>query len=132
MTKEEKQLLLKDLCARLTNGVKLGLQDVPDLVLEPRSFDIFTGQLIATQIYPETSWSIKYGYEFVAYRPYLRPMSSMTEDEKIERLHLITEVKKYSWIDKLLDFYLSHHLDYRGLILLGLALEAPEGMYKNE
>ena len=31
-----------------------------------------------------------------------------------------------------IDFLLSHHFDFRGLIQMGLALEAPEGMYKNE
>ena len=63
------------------------------------------------------------------YLPYLRPMSSMTEEEKEEFEELKKSCKNYFWVDNLLDFYLSHHLDWRGLILLGLALEAPADMY---
>ena len=86
-------------------------------------------------------------------KPYLRPMSSMTEEE-FESLKEYSGLK-YEQLDlasyqngtyKCLDFYLSevpsyvvilvfdwlnaHHFDYRGLIEQGLAIEAPEGMYK--
>jgi hypothetical protein len=132
MTQQEKQLLLKDLCARLPYGVKLGFEN-SDLILVPNDFNIYTMQLSTNQIYPKSNnMVIEHRYDIWSYRPYLRQMSSMTEDEKIERFNLIKEVKKYFWIDKLLDFYLSHHFDYRGLIPMGLALEAPEGMYKTE
>ena len=57
-------------------------------------------------------------------------MSSMTEEEQKEWIHLRTEVEKYTvGYDAVVDFYNSHHLDYRGLIYDGLALEAEEGMY---
>lgn len=62
--------------------------------------------------------------------PYLRPMSSMTEEEK--RFY-----KKYfNWYEQpledmveFIDWLHAHHFDYRGLIEKGLALEAPEDMY---
>lgn len=59
------------------------------------------------------------------FKPYLRPLSSMTEEEKTELLELMcdgTDIQR-------IDFYVSHYLDYRGLIEKGLALPAPEGMY---
>jgi len=69
-------------------------------------------------------------------RPYLRPMSSMTEKEKQESL-------EFAWLDdwnrlaaydnnivKYIDWLNKHHFDYRGLIEKNLALEAPEGMYE--
>ena len=69
---------------------------------------------------------------YVNLKPYLRPMSSMTEEE-------VKEYKKtceYSENDeffyptfKTYDWLNAHHFDYRGLIEKGLALEAPEGMY---
>lgn len=31
---------------------------------------------------------------------------------------------------QVIDWLLAHHFDYRGLIPMGLALEATEGMYK--
>lgn len=56
-------------------------------------------------------------------RPYLRPMSSMTEEESKEFALLQTAIDMIDWLN-------AHHFDYRGLIPMGLAIEAPEGMYK--
>jgi hypothetical protein len=81
---------------------------------------------------------------------YLRPMSSMTEEEKkeYESFFSIGEYscggslygKEYEYIADspddisqsicLFDWLLAHHFDYRGMIQMGLALEAREGMYK--
>ena len=67
---------------------------------------------------------------YVNLKPYLRPMSSMTEEEKKEYNKVMFQSERYEddyaadvdWLNK-------HHFDYRGLIEKGLALEAPEGMY---
>ncbi len=73
-------------------------------------------------------------FEVGQYKPYLRPMSSMTEDEKIEwDAEYAYNSKSYEYeeyLSKMIDWLNAHHLDYRGLIEKGLALEAPEGMYK--
>lgn len=61
-------------------------------------------------------------------KPYLRPMSSMTEEEWKEYNQVIG--KSFSFTDEV-DWLNAHHFDYRGLIDKGLALEAPEGMYEN-
>lgn len=60
-------------------------------------------------------------------KPYLRPMSSMTEEEYDELCELanskfIGDSKEIDWLNKKM-------FDYRGLIPMGLALEAPEEMY---
>ena len=55
-------------------------------------------------------------------KPYLRPMSSMTEEEKNELSHYDNSVQRT-------DFFYSHHIDCRFMIENGLALEAPEDMY---
>ena len=120
MTQEDKQLLLKDLCARFPYGVKFSFCD-------GYGNEVFT--------LSNLDGILKYDIENeCTVRPYLRPMSSMTEEEKDELLNLRKEMNMHMhpWIDRILDFYLSHHLDWRGLILLGLALEAPANMYKNE
>ena len=66
-------------------------------------------------------------------KPYLRPISSITEEEKeyfgipftSEGLVTLTDtVECMDWLN-------AHHFDYRGLIEKGLALEAPKGMYKD-
>ena len=77
-------------------------------------------------------------------RPYLRPMSSMTEEEFKKWRKLVdlrreptkdifdTAILSFKNIDEVTDWLNSHHFDYRGLIEKGLALEAPEDMYKTE
>ena len=124
MTQEEKELLLKDLCARLCYGVKFGIGlgklGKYDLVeINTKKGKVLFGHGLYTDL--ETC------------RPYLRPMSSMTDEErKEERLlwDIVTKTRNdlhYLYT----DFLLSHHFDYRGLIEKGLALEAPEDMYNN-
>lgn len=64
---------------------------------------------------------------------YLRPLSSMTEEEKEEYKDLLYCVKYAAdtifAINMLTDWFNIHHFDYRNLIEKGLALEAPKGMY---
>ena len=63
-------------------------------------------------------------------RPYLRKMSSITEDEYNEyENYILNEKDELIQFCNSLIFYNKYHFDYRGLIEMGLALEAPEGMY---
>lgn len=121
MTQEDKELLLKDLCARLPYNpmVKIGSN--------PNAFKL--SQRIA--------WNWFYGKVedlFDNCKPYLRPMSSMTEIE-LEKCRATCKnrpvgksVLEYATINTF-DWLNSHHFDYRNLIEKNLALEAPEGMY---
>lgn len=61
-------------------------------------------------------------FRFGEVLPYLRPISSMTEEERNELSHYDNSVQRT-------DFFYSHHIDCRFMIEKGLALEAPEGMY---
>jgi len=127
MKQEDKQLLLKDICARLPYKVK-GIYARTDI----KNLSICE---ITTHLYGEMeeSFNGKEKYEFI---PYLRPMSSMTEEEENELVKAAV-IGGYN-DDSVLNSYIitdwlnKHHFDYRGLISKGLALEAPEGMYKNE
>lgn len=135
MTPEEKQLLLKDLSSRLTYEVKV--QIIKNLHL-----GVFT-------LYPSNIDELKTGIADI--KPYLRPMSSMTGEEKKELAkyfggeidwcninyelcwefpwdYLSFELEWNDIIDAI-DFFNRKHFDYRGLIEKGLALEATEGMY---
>lgn len=62
-------------------------------------------------------------------KPYLRPISSMTEDE--EKQFQDVNLYELPYTVEGLDWLNAHYFDYRGLINDGLALEAPQGMYKN-
>ena len=122
MTQEEKELLIKDIFSRVLTGLKVNYNG-----------EIFT---LGYNLYLENgnvafeSYPMKFYLENVEIiKPYLRQMSSMTEDEKMEY-----ENARLDWYDDLItyDWLNAHHFDYRGLIEKGLALEAPEGMYKTE
>ena len=124
MTQEEKQLLLIDLSARLPYKVK-GIYARTDI----KNLSICE---ITTHLYGEMeeSFNGKEKYEFI---PYLRPMSSMTPDERFEYdelNHFYTKGLTFN-VDEI-DWLNAHHFDYRGLIEKELALEAPEDMYNYE
>ena len=122
MTQEDKELLLKDLCGRLPYGVKVqvfnyGIETIENL------YQIDLDGYISTIEGDELKYS---------YKPYLFPLSSMTEEQKKEFDQLLElELKAISdEIDPTqatafeIDFYNKHHLDYRGLIPMGLANDA--------
>ena len=66
-------------------------------------------------------------------KPYLRPMSSMTEDEKSAYLTLRAHAGAFTCVEWLDKNHFDHRTDMDGehLIQLHLALEAKEGMYIN-
>ena len=125
MTKEEKQLLLKDLCARLLYGVKM--RYVEDLVVKKESHTITLNNVYLEHIIMGDA-DIK---------PYLRPMSSMTKEEREEYFLLshrdIDREDNNILIEEaseLLEWLNKKMFDYRGLIPMDLALKAPKDMYK--
>ena len=114
MTNEEYQLLSKDLCARLPYGVVMTNKVSPGIhyVLSGRDLDDANMD----------------GYLYDI--PYLRPVSSMTEEEEHELSEIFFKRNTdYQGAIDVTDFFYSHHIDCRGLIEKGLALEAPEEMY---
>ena len=127
MTEEQKDLLLKDLCARLPYGVKVAFLN-EDLThhSEPKT-------LIGIECVNNLNYSRLEDedgnttiVEFV--KPYLFPMSSMTEEERSEYEDMCDSFRGEEFCE-LVDWLNEHHFDYRGLIEKGLALEAKEGMY---
>ena len=144
MTQEEKELVIKDLCGRLPYGVmcKRGARARKVVYVKPY-------QLYAIGLDNGEYISQEYTVEDV--KPYLRPMSSMTEKERNELRQLmncdaVTDCSLeyavggcvdyddflvyYEDSSKLTDWLNKNMFDYRELIPKGLALEAPEGMYK--
>lgn len=143
---QEKQLLLKDLSARLLYGVKVldnSHKDYGASILINIGIDgsiLVDNEINDIQYYPIVD-DIK---------PYLRSLSSMTDEEKKELEYIFYENDSPCWcfedgclsfsggndflcpeyVEIYIDFCNQHYLDYRGLIEEGLALEAPKDMYK--
>lgn len=134
MTQEEISLLLQDLCARLPYGVICQVDD--------GAAGLNDGKLVEIDISKELV-RFDADYHWDAYiddvKPYLRPMSSMTEEEDNEwcglnvdplleavgerhtrvedsMLRAKSQYQPTEWLN-------AHHFDYRGLIPMGLAVE---------
>ena len=132
MTQEEKQLLIRDLCARLPYGVYVRINEIHCLDKNEAITEGFIGGYCKPNMCQD--YSLDEIYEFLDeeddVKPYLRPMSSMTEEEKQE--YVIAWDSRQPYLPtEAMDWLNAHHFDYRGLIPMGLALEAPEGMYAN-
>ena len=120
MKQEDKELLLlKDLGARLRYHVVISKKVCHKRQLEELS-NIGYGQK-TDEIYVN-------GYPIKNCKPYLRSMSSMTEEEREKcRIERGRDLSGECGCES--DYLNSIHIDYRGLIPKGLALEAPKGMY---
>ena len=151
MTQEEKELLRKDLCARMPYGVKAKVLNEDILRYDYSSEE--GGFIKGIENINEGLFIIKcreegYVLSYDEFKPYLLPLSSIT-DEMMEELNTIGFFKYrdtianaahleskngvseeiYTYIDiestsVLIEFFHSHHIDYRGLIGKGLAIDA--------
>ena len=137
MTQEDKQLLLKDLCARLPYGVKVQSTFYNcDGTIWKYENEILTAGLLE--------------YPITRYKPYLFPLSSMTSEQLFEVQEIMgkNEIEiedgffniidssrntiTYLEILAVLEWFYKNHFDINGLIEKGLAIEAPKDMYKNQ
>ena len=141
MEENLKQLLLIDLCHKLPYGIKCSYRGSEE---EGIVFDIL-GINSNGLVCLESNFVHVHSLDSLEMiKPYLRPMSSMTEEEKriMDNLwkdnnKLVfadpSEIRRYRFYDiSVVDFLNSHHFDYRGLIPMGLALEAPKDMYNTK
>ena len=121
MTQEQEELLLKDLCARLPYGVILNCCEI---VSEPLTLISYKGL-------------VNNDYDIDEVKPYLFPLSSMTEEQKQEYTYIVNYISpddtenwkegEFIYVEQfsqLMHFYHINHLDYMGLIPMGLAIDA--------
>ena len=120
MTQEDKELLLKDLCARLPY---LPIVEISIYRDSNRRSDIELDPHVTENI-----WELIDKYHAI---PYLRPMSSMTEEEKREYKHLIAfsgnpigSANLIDWLNKKMFAYRT--IDDKDMFELGLAIEVTE------
>ena len=136
MTQEDKELLLIDLCSREPYHPKIQVFNDGYEGFQIGEFD--------TDLWLHHIDALR--FDRIEIKPYLRPMSSMTEEEEKELKKIHHQFYKGNFIDagvfsaddcgctvfemsNILNYLRSHHFDYYGMIDRGLALEAPEGMY---
>ena len=135
MNQQDKELLLKDLSTRLPYGVILNTPNGNKPLLALVSSKKYNTIVVYNDYHGnENDISEWEGGDIEFIKPYLRPMSSMSEKESKEFGLLQTDFYTDGFLYpiaalNLIDWLNAHHFDYRGLIERGLALEAPEGMY---
>lgn len=132
MTQEEKQLLLRDLCSRLPYGVKISVQswdgekqeciDKVDVL-----YSVNRDEYIK-------SANEDYDFSIEDIKPYLFPMPNKDEDEgynkfpdeliEIELKVISGELEREHSFEFEMNYYHENHIDYRGMIEKGLALDA--------
>lgn len=121
MTQEERNLLLKDLCARFPYGVKCDVNGNTELLYSISDMIGFIEKKGSSMVHCVTIDSVK---------PYLRSMDNMTEKERKRLRCLRREQELYGTYGlKVIEWLNANYIDYNALIPEGLALEAPEGMY---
>ena len=117
MTQEHKELLLKDLCARLFYNVKIAVND---------KVEILQGVNVLDNVAEYGSFL---SCDIDDIKPYLFPMSSMTEEQKFEFDVLQVKTLKSSYATPMecttiLQWCYKNHIDIYGLIPMGLAIDA--------
>lgn len=131
MTQEDKELLIKDLCARLPYRIKASYYGAEE---EREIWDEI--ESVTLDGYVDIG---QYSLSIEHIKPYLFPMSSMTEEQNKEYYILCDDAPIYYYKygelieDKFLydtwesiDYLNAHHFDYRGLIEKGLAIDVTE------
>ena len=111
MTQKQKDLLLKDLCARLPYGVKLHCSSNVMICIGPYTLNT----IVLDRIFNDNT---KY-VPFDEFKPYLFPISSMTEEQDKEFMSIPIGYPSVDWFNK-------NHFDYRGLIERRLAIDATD------
>ena len=134
MKQENKEILLKDICARLPYRLKCSF-GVDDAIYEITGINpsaCGASEIQATHV----KSSINGDFKLNSCKPYLFPLSSMSEEQKREysrRQHDIELVDELGCIVKEVglfdspesfEYLIENHFDYRGLIPMGIALDA--------
>ena len=126
MNQEDKELLLKDLCARLPYKVKVNEAIHGDFTLIG-----LTNERVFTTCEIEGCHN---DFPIENIKPYLFPMSSMTEEEHrmldsmCNGVEMMSRLSGLKMFDKAFDWLDKNGFDYRGLIPKGLAIDAT-GLY---
>ena len=138
MTQEEKDLVLKDICSRLPYNVKAYVKHWSsiDQKYYEGVYDVKSAFPSLNEIHVQSksgSVDVTLGYYDHEFKPYLFPLSSMTEEQKKEIEDILIELSLKAISDEIgsevvasyeIDFYCKNHLDYRGLIEMGIAIDA--------
>lgn len=128
MTQENRELLIKDLCARMPYGVKVKFRVNDVIAIEEKITYVVDGEY--SYITDGKSYLtldiIKALFKnwLDEIKPYLFPLSSMTEEQMKQFNETLIGTENLGWSNETFDWLNKNHFDYRGLIPMGLAIDA--------
>ena len=122
MNEQYKELLFIDLCGRIPYKVRMfEIEPINDIQSNLTLLSI-TNKASVICITPSGG---VIGSSIDAFKPYLFPLSSMTEEQEEEYNDLNGyELGCFPHTEEALDYLIKNHFDYRGLIPKGLAIDA--------
>lgn len=140
MKQEDKELLVKDLCARLPYGVKCCIYNFGGDTIRIKEDILWSVQgdnILTLKSYVEK----REAYMYHQIKPYLFPLSSMTVEQMCKVQNLLPDNCEISFknqkitfydegniqleqLEKVFNFFNLYHIDFRGLIPKGLAIDA--------
>jgi hypothetical protein len=148
MKQEDKILLVKDLCSRLPYGVRVASGEISGVLHDISVLHVYEGNndsdkpdRIVDYVADIDFFGDGYPYEVEAFKPYLFPIASITEEQLYEvsqilgkddviiysdYLKFISNMRNtfsYLELDALFDWFNKNHFDYRNLIEKGLAID---------
>lgn len=138
MKAEDKELLIKDLSARLPYGVKVQI-DLQSNIYPPmicKVCNIEFAEMGSSFIGVEVLQDSYSEYREFLCKPYLFPLSSMTEEQRKNwfkesnvnydcEFHIEPTIS-IDFCHLSIDWLNAHHFDYRGLIEKGLAIDCTD------
>lgn len=121
MKQEDVKLLIEDICARIPYGIKCFIPEINSVrKLAAIHYD---SDNTLFDFLDESNTQYEYQLYKSEFKPYLIPESNISFEQEEER-HDICKYHLIGYESKLIDFYNRNHIDYRGLIEKGLALDA--------
>lgn len=148
MTQEEKKLLMKDICSRLPYGVKAYVKNWSGLIMEWIENDYVVKSVFPSlnEVHVQSesgSLNVILGYDDYEFKPYLFPLSSMTEEQWMDTpyanlnkftfdsfkcgcstLAFETYEVNLNYVVEFINWCYKNHFDINGLIPMGLAIDA--------
>ena len=121
MKKENKKLLIKDLCPRLPYGLVIDYNGIRTTLHDIKVFQLYNGSddikdyICLIDIFGDDDY-----IDVENIKPYLFPLSSMTEEQQLFYCSDFNYLPYYQRV----DWFNKNHIDYRGLIEMGLAKDA--------
>lgn len=132
LNEQEETLVLNDICARLIHGVKIAKVDIMTEEAQGAYEAISVNKDRKTVAFDTPDCVIHCYRNMEMVKPYLRPLTSMTDDERKEYNDIVKNIIDFYDCTKsedvcffvvLIDWLNAHHFDYRGLIERGLAIK---------